>query len=123
MLGVTEVIVGYTGGKTAFPTYRSIKDHTEGVRITFDPNVTSYTEILEVFFEQLGSSIYSPSYGCQYRSAILVHNEEQRAIASQLLALRKRPGQNIYVDIEPAGDFYRAEEYHQKYYAKSENRY
>ncbi len=120
MIGVIEVVVGYTGGLGPYPTYRSIKDHTEGIRVTYDPNIVTYEEILESYFQQLGEAIYSPSYSCQYRSAILVHNDNQMKIANQFLINKKKRGQ-VYVDIEPAGDFYRAEEYHQKYYFKSQN--
>lgn len=76
---------------------------------------------MESFFEQLGDGIYYPSYSCQYRSAILVHNEEQREIANRFISLKKIGGRKVHVDVENAGDFYKAEEYHQKYYLKSKS--
>jgi peptide methionine sulfoxide reductase MsrA len=87
--------------------------------VFYDPNLISYEEILDLYFDQLGGSIYQPSYGCQYRSAILVHNSEQREIAMRYLSYKKKDGRKVYVDIEEAGDFYRAEEYHQKYFMKN----
>ena len=121
MIGVVDVTVGYTGGLGAYPTYRKIKDHTEGVRVVYDPNIVTYEEILESYFDQLGDGIYYPSYGVQYRSVILVHSEEQREIATRFILLKSTNGRKVYVDIENANDFYKAEEYHQKYYIKSKS--
>jgi peptide-methionine (S)-S-oxide reductase len=117
--GVKDVVVGYTGGKQAKPTYRSIKDHSEGVRIRFDPSVLTYEDILISFFNQLGGSQFNPAYSCQYRSAIFVHNEEQREIAKSLIqGMEAQTNRKVLTPIEDAGDFYRAEEYHQKYVEK-----
>jgi len=122
MKGVKEVTVGYAGGKTEFPTYRSIQDHTEAVRVVFDPKKISYEEILMSFFQQ--HSIFSPPYSRQYRSAILVHNQEQEETARAMLdAFSKSAKRKVYTEVEQATDFYRAEEYHQKYIAKQSARY
>ena len=121
MEGVQEVVVGYAGGKTEWPTYRSIQDHTEAVRVVFDPNVITYEELLLSFFQM--HSPFSPPYSRQYRSAILTHNEEQHAIATAMIAdLAKLSKKKVYTLIEPATDFYRAEEYHQKYIQKQSGR-
>jgi len=112
--------VGYAGGKAPWPTYKSIQDHTEAVRVEYDPQILSYQDILVEFFSQ-GGVPTSPCYSRQYRNAILTHSEEQKKIASAVVEqLRKQRGvQKIYTDIEDATPFYRAEEYHQKYVEKS----
>ena len=117
--GVKDVVVGYTGGKEANPTYKSIKDHSEAVRISFDPNIITYEELILSFFDQLGGSQFSPPYSCQYRSAIFVHNVEQRDIALDVIRdIQNSTKRSVLTPIEEAGDFYRAEEYHQKYVQK-----
>ena len=122
MSGVISTVVGYAGGEELNPTYKSIKDHTEVIRVEFDPKVITYTDILASFLDQ--HSPYDRAYSRQYRSAILYHNEEQRQIASQVLQQlsAKRGGKKIYTEIEPATTFYRAEEYHQKYVEKQKSR-
>lgn len=114
-----DVTVGYAGGKSTYPTYRAIKDSTEAVRVTYDPRVLTYEDVLGYYFRELGSSAYSPPYSRQYRSAILVHNEEQRRIAMEFVKGFEQQGRKVHVDIEQATDFYRGEEYHQKYFAKN----
>lgn len=110
--------VGYTGGKTANPTYLSIGDHTEAVAVEFDPKVITYKQILGLFFEW-----HSPYHSkrAQYRSAIWYHNESQKAVAEEAMADKVKTlpaGRELHTALEPANDFYLAEEYHQKYYAK-----
>jgi methionine-S-sulfoxide reductase len=122
--GVNEVIVGYAGGKTEWPTYKSIQDHTEAVRVIYDPTKLKYEDILVHFANEGGISTY-PSYSRQYRSALLVHNEEQRRKAQVFLeSVQKSYGTSkLFVDVEDATDFYRGEEYHQKFYVKSKGKY
>lgn len=121
MSGVNDVVVGYTGGNQANPTYRSIKDHSEAVRICFDPSVLTYKDVLISFFNQLGGAQFSRAYSCQYRSAIFVHNDEQNEIASTLMeSMEASTKRKVLTPIERAGDFYMAEEYHQKYIAKQQ---
>ena len=115
--GVLNVVVGYAGGKESDPTYRSIKDHTEAVRVEFDPQVISYEEILECYFKQLGRSMFYPSYSRQYRNAILVHNTDQKCAASAMIQRLSKENE-VHVTVQAATDFYRAEEYHQKYFHK-----
>ena len=110
--------MGYAGGKTEWPTYKSIQDHTEALRIEYDPSLLTYKDILAEFFSQ--HSPTSPSFSRQYRSAILYHNEEQLGEAKEFIGmLEKRIGRKIYTDLEPATDFYQAEEYHLKYIEKA----
>jgi peptide-methionine (S)-S-oxide reductase len=126
MEGVLQVESGYSGGHAANPTYQEVcsesTGHAEAVRITFDPDVTSYRDILEVFFathdpttpDRQGNDI-----GTQYRSAIFWHNERQRAIAEDLIQQLDREkvwDSPIVTQLLPAAEFYKAEDYHQNYF-------
>ena len=115
-----DVVVGYAGGQQDWPTYRNIKDHTEAVRITFHPQIISYEDLLEHFFDELGGPPVSPAYSRQYRNAILPHNEKQHLIANRKLQefSTRFDNRKLFIDVEDATDFYRAEEYHQKYIEK-----
>lgn len=126
MEGVLSVQSGYMGGHTRQPTYQQVctgtTGHAEVVQVTFDPAVTAYREILEVFF-----AIHDPTtrnrqgndVGSQYRSVIFYHSDEQRAAAEQIIreldAERVWP-KPIVTEVQPAAAFYRAEEYHQNYF-------
>lgn len=115
--GVTDVTVGYAGGIAPWPTYRNIQDYTEAVRIEYNPSIISYEQLLEEFMKELGGP---PSYSRsrQYRSAVLYHTPQQQATAERFLTAyaRQRKLTKMHIDLEPATNFYRAEEYHQKYY-------
>lgn len=114
--GVHEVTVGYAGGDEEFPTYREIKDHTEAVRVVYDPSILSYAAILQMFFEQ-----HSPGmkpWKRQYRSAILANTAEQKKTAQEMVIELGR-SKKVYTDVEDVTDFYQAEEYHLKYIEKS----
>jgi peptide methionine sulfoxide reductase MsrA len=89
--------------------------------VEFDPAQITYRQILESFFEQQGGPPTWPGFSRQYRSAILVHNGQQRDEAEKILAelRREKSALKIFTDIEDATDFYRAEEYHQKYQEKA----
>ena len=101
-----------------YPTYRDIKDHTEAVRIVYNPEVISYEEILEHFAAQ-GGLAQQRAYSLQYRTAILVHTQEQYQLATDFVRTMQRIRKcQYYIDIEYGGDFYKAEEYHQKYIQK-----
>ena len=120
MEGVRSVESGYTDGKVANPTYEQVcsgtTGHAEAVRVTFDPEVTSYRDILEVFF-----AIHDPTtlnrqgndVGTQYRSAIFFHDERQRATAEEVIRDLDLPA---VTEVRPAATFYKAEDYHQKYF-------
>jgi peptide-methionine (S)-S-oxide reductase len=125
--GVIDVLSGYTGGRTENPTYRQVCSHTTGhaeaVEVTFDPKQVDYEKLLDVFWQihdptQLNRQ--GPDVGDQYRSAIFTHgaDQERAAIASRDREQRKysRP---IVTQIVPAPRFWRAEEYHQRYFEKN----
>nr|XP_022905385.1 peptide methionine sulfoxide reductase isoform X1 [Onthophagus taurus]XP_022905386.1 peptide methionine sulfoxide reductase isoform X1 [Onthophagus taurus] len=113
--GVIRTVVGYSGGKFPNPTYRNLGDHTEVIQIDFDPKTITYENLLKLFWE-------NHEYGVttvikrQYMSLILYHDEEQRKIAEQSLKeeMKNHKGK-ITTEIAPAGAFYPAEDYHQKY--------
>ena len=126
--GVENVISGYTGGTTANPTYQQVcsdkTGHAEAVQVILDPKKISYREILEIFF-----SVHDPTtlnrqgadVGTQYRSAILYHSEQQKAIAEQLIGELDKAGcwkEPILTQVAPLGKFYPAEDYHQKYFSR-----
>jgi peptide-methionine (S)-S-oxide reductase len=129
MEGVTSVESGYMGGHLDKPDYHAVctgkTGHVEVVRVTFDPAVTSYREILEVFF-----AIHDPTSmdrqgndaGTQYRSAIFTHSDAQKETALQLIAeldgagISRRP---VVTQVRPATTFYEAEDYHQEYFKKN----
>jgi len=123
--GVASTEVGYTGGTKADPTYEEVctdsTGHAEAVRVTFDPGHVSYEELLAVFWashDPTSLNRQGPDHGSQYRSAIYYHGEEQREAArrsSADLAASGRMERPVVTEISPAGTFYRAEEYHQRY--------
>jgi peptide-methionine (S)-S-oxide reductase len=118
---VLRTRVGYCGGTTERPTYRSIGDHTEAVAIDFDPEVTSYRALLGHFWasHHCGRGIGST----QYRNAIFVHDAKQRQLAeetrAEAAAARGIAVGEVRTAIVPAGEFTYAEAYHQKYYLTS----
>jgi peptide-methionine (S)-S-oxide reductase len=124
--GVKEVVSGYAGGHVLNPTYRQVTSgatgHAEVVQITYDPDEVSFRALLEVFF-----TIHDPTtlnrqgadVGTQYRSAIFYHNQEQRAIAEEVIRGMEEAGvwdDPIVTQLAPLDAFYRAEDYHQEYY-------
>lgn len=114
--GVQEVTVGYSGGTKAEPTYHDLGDHSEALQITFDPKLISYDQLLEHFWQ-----LHDPwrKQNAQYRSVIFYHDDAQRKAAEVSLAQKQSQTRDkILTTIEPAGGFTRAEDYHQKYYAK-----
>lgn len=124
--GVKSTAVGYTGGKTSNPTYEQVcsdtTGHAEAVLVEFDPAVVPYDKLLEVFFsihDPTQIDRQGPDEGTQYRSAIFYHSEEQRKAAENAIKKeQKKRDSLIATKLEPAGEFYKAEEYHQKYLMK-----
>ena len=115
--GVIETSVGYSGGTKINPTYHDLGDHTETVRIKFDPKVISYRELLAHFWQNHDPSYKAPN---QYKSIIFYHDEQQRKLAEQTKnEQEKKLKKKIATEIRPAGEFYLAEEYHQKYFKKN----
>jgi peptide-methionine (S)-S-oxide reductase len=110
--------VGYAGGTKDSPTYRSIGDHTETLRVFYDPSVVSYAELLEIFWDSHNPA--ARPYSRQYMSIILYNSEEQRKEAVKSMKQREKLlGTKIITLIEKAGVFTPAEDYHQKYYLKN----
>jgi len=126
--GVLSTAVGYTGGQTKNPTYKEVctdkTGHAEAIEIEFDPAKVSYPQLLDVFFKNHNPTTLNrqgPDVGTQYRSAVFFHNAEQEAEARKAIAdLEKQKAfpRPIVTQVVPAVDFYRAEEYHQKYLEK-----
>lgn len=125
--GVDKVVSGYTGGTVANPTYKQVTSgttgHAEVVQITFDPQIITYKELLEVFF-----TIHDPTslnrqgadIGTQYRSAIYYHSPEQQATAEKVIAdltAAQIWKNKIVTEVTKLDVFYKAEDYHQNYYA------
>ena len=133
--GVYTTAVGYAGGFTPNPTYEEVcsgrTGHTEAVLVVFDPPKISYPEILKLFWENHDPTQgmrQGNDVGTQYRSAILWTSDEQRAVAEASKAaygeqLRAAGHADITTELEPAGEFYYAEDYHQQYLAKNPNGY
>jgi peptide methionine sulfoxide reductase msrA/msrB len=123
--GVISTEVGYTGGHLEHPTYEDVCSHTTGyaeaVRIVFDPEKTQYEDIARLFFEihdPTQVDRQGPDIGDQYRSSIFYLREDQRITAEKLVDILKGKGYKVVTRIVPATKFWRAEEYHQQYYAK-----
>lgn len=106
--------VGYAGGVTMNPTYHSIGDHTEMVQVDFDPSRVSYSELLQVFWEEHDPS--GQSWSRQYRNVILYHTDEQKRMAEESRErLAGETGGPIVTDIQAYAGFTPAEDYHQKH--------
>ncbi|MEB2333420.1 MAG: peptide-methionine (S)-S-oxide reductase MsrA [Anaerolineaceae bacterium] len=129
--GVVSVESGYTGGRTAHPTYHEVCNgdtgHAEATQIRFNPDIVSYRDLLNVFF-----AIHDPTalnrqgndIGEQYRSEIFYHNDEQKNIAEELikeLNAQKIWASPIVTRVSALGEFYAAEEYHRDYFARNPN--
>ncbi len=129
--GVVNVVSGYSGGHVPNPTYEQVcgkgTGHAEVVQITYDADVISFRDLLNVFF-----TIHDPTtinrqgsdVGPQYRSAIFIHTPEQQAIAEQTIAELNQQGlwdNPIVTEVVPLEAFYPAEDYHQEYFARNPN--
>jgi peptide-methionine (S)-S-oxide reductase len=118
---VIRTRVGYAGGTTADPTYRSLGDHSEAIQIDYDPNQISFEELLDLFWESHNPT--SRPFSQQYASLILYHDEEQERAAVQSRDQKAaRLGGQIFTEIRPLTRFYLAEDYHQKYWLRQNSR-
>ncbi|MBE0410288.1 MAG: peptide-methionine (S)-S-oxide reductase MsrA [Anaerolineales bacterium] len=132
LVGVEQVVSGYTGGDTPDPTYEQVcsgtTGHAEAVQITYNPHQISYREIIEVFF-----SIHDPTtlnrqgndIGTQYRSAIFTHDQEQHEQAERAIAELEAARiwtSSIVTEVVPLEEFFPAEDYHQDYYERNPNK-
>ena len=126
-----RAVSGYAGGDVANPTYddvcRGNTGHAEVVRIEFDPARSSYEAVLRFFFQVHDPTTpnrQGPDIGTQYRSIILYHTDAQRDAALALIEELDASGiwpNPIVTEVEPAGQFYEAEHYHQDYYRRNRN--
>lgn len=130
--GVVAAESGYTGGKTANPTYEAVSaghtGHTEAVRVTYDPAKVSYAQLVEFFWRTIDPTEKDRQFcdvGDQYRSGIYWGTDAERQVAEASLAKLKASGRfkNIYTEVKKADPFYVAEDYHQDYYKKNSVRY
>jgi len=127
--GVVEVVSGYTGGHTENPTYEEVctgkTGHAEAVQIIYDPSKISYPELLDMFWRQINPTDSGGQFfdrGSTYRTEIFYHTEEQKRLAEVSKEALETSGpfpKKIVTQITPAGPFYKAEDYHQKYYQKN----
>jgi methionine-S-sulfoxide reductase len=124
--GVVETSVGYTGGQTSDPTYEQVCGHTTGhaeaVEVWFDPSQVSYEQLLERFWRMHDPTTPNRQgldIGNQYRSSIFVHNPDQAALAASSRDQEQHAvSAPIVTEITPAGKFYTAEGYHQRYFER-----
>lgn len=131
LIGVNDVVVGYSGGEVDNPTYEQVctgvTGHAEVARVSFAPGIIPFEEILRVFF-----TVHDPTtlnrqgadVGTQYRSVIFYHNEEQKRIAERVIKEMESDGiwdAPIVTELTPFTQFYKAEDYHQKYYKNNPN--
>lgn len=124
--GVKEVKVGYTGGNTKKPTYKEVcsgmTGHAEVARISYDPDVISFEELLEVFWKTHDPTTLNRQgndVGTQYRSAIFYHDEEQKNIAKKYIKQLNETNtwpNPIVTEVVPLTEFYEAEDYHDNYF-------
>lgn len=129
--GVLETISGYTGGRTANPTYKQVSGgstgHTEAVEIVYDPRKVTYPQLLEHFWRNVDPTVKNRQFcdvGEEYRSAIFVRNDTERKLAEDSKKkVAAKLGVTVYTEIADAARFYKAEEYHQDYYKKNPVQY
>ncbi len=124
--GVIEVVPGYTGGTIKDPTYQQVctgqTGHAEAIQITYDPEVISYEQLVEVFWHLHDPTTLNrqgADEGTQYRSTIFYHNDQQKKIAEESKSKLEKSHHYkdpIVTKLEPANTFYSAEKYHQDYY-------
>jgi len=129
MSGVTKTTVGYTGGEVEVPTYKDVctgkTGHAEAVLVEFDSEAISFKDLVGKFWQIHNPTTkdrQGPDVGSQYRSAIFYFNDEQKATALASKKEKEESGEiggSIVTEIEPAGEFYPAEDYHQKYFEKN----
>ena len=127
--GITNTEVGYSGGENVNPTYEYHPGHAEAIKITFDPKITSYENLLDFFFR-----IHDPTtkdrqgndIGSSYRSAIFYENDQQLAVAKKVINAVNESGvyaNKVVTKLEPLTKFYSAEDYHQDYLQKNPGGY
>lgn len=127
--GVESAKSGYAGGQVPNPSYEAVctgqTGHAEVVQVTFDPSVVSYESILDVFFQAHDPTTRNrqgADVGSQYRSVIFYHSDEQKRVAERTVkAVAETLGKPVVTQIEPATEFYEAEQYHDQYFDRNPN--
>ncbi len=127
--GVVKSFAGYSGGHTKNPVYKDVctgtTGHAEAVEVYYDPKLINYKQLLDIFFrlhDPTTMNRQGPDVGSQYRSVIFYHNETQKKEALDFIADQEKKkvfSEKIVTEVVPAKEFYKAEEYHQKYFKKS----
>jgi peptide methionine sulfoxide reductase msrA/msrB len=124
--GVIDVVSGYMGGHVKSPGYKQVTSgttgHAEAVHVVYDPSKTTYETLAKRFFEihdPTERGHQGPDYGPQYRSAIYTTDAEQKRVIEGLIAKLRARGYDVATEVEPAGQFWPAEDYHQDYYERS----
>lgn len=133
MNGIENVVSGYTGGHKENPTYEEVcsdtTGHTESVQITYDADTISYTDLLNIYWQQTDPTDAMGQFadrGSSYRPEIFYHNDEQKQLAEESKAQLEESGrfdQPIVTQITPASTFWPAEAYHQQFYKKNPRHY
>ena len=131
--GVLSTTSGYIGGQVKNPTYEQVSSgrtgHTEAVQVEYDASKVSYEKLLEVFWANIDPTVKNAQFcdhGTQYRTGVFYHGDDQRKLAeaSKVALQKSKPFKaDIVTEITLAGEFYRAEDYHQDYYQKNPVRY
>jgi peptide-methionine (S)-S-oxide reductase len=129
--GVISTTSGYTGGTVANPTYTQVSSggtgHAEAVEVVYDPRKVDYQKLVEYFFHSIDPTVRNRQFcdvGDQYRTAIFVHNAEERRVAEVAKAKAQEAlKQPVYTQIADAAPFYVAEDYHQDFYLKNPVKY
>jgi peptide methionine sulfoxide reductase msrA/msrB len=124
--GIISTTVGYMGGHTKNPTYREVctgeTGHVETTKVVYDNTKTTYEELMKLYYEthdftQVGGQ--GPDIGDQYRSVVFYTSPEQKSIAEKYIAILTAKGYKVATILKPAAEFWKAEDYHQEYYAKN----
>ena len=133
MKGVVSTTVGYSGGTKENPTYEEVSTgktgHTEAIEVTYDPSQVSYEELLDGFWTSIDPTDSRGQFadkGSQYRTAIFYRNEEEKRLALESKEKLSKSGkfdEPVVTEIVPVSKFYKAEDYHQKYYVKNAGHY
>ncbi|OJJ35449.1 hypothetical protein ASPWEDRAFT_51487 [Aspergillus wentii DTO 134E9] len=130
--GLLDAKVGYSGGETSDPSYRSVcsgtTGHAEALQVIYDPSIVSYRQLLEFFYRMHDPTTLNrqgPDLGTQYRSAIFTHGEEQARIAKEVTdkVSKEWYKQPVATQVVPAGQWWNAEDYHQLYLNKNPSGY
>lgn len=117
MNGVVRTRAGYAGGTKENPTYHDLGDHSETIQIDYDPELVSYKDLFDVFWNMIDP--YAENWSTQYASILFYHDEEQKSIFEEARKEAEKSGKTVKVEAKPYTMLYLAENYHQKYYLQN----